>query len=81
MSKERDFDGIFTTPPAGRDDLWTGEVAELAGVTKMTIVRWADAGKVACSRTLGGDRRFARAEVARLLAELGRPVPEWLAPR
>lgn len=66
--------------PARETDLWTGEVATLAGVTKMTIVRWANSGRLPCSRTLGGetnrgDRRFHPYDVAELLMELGRPIP------
>lgn len=61
--------------PARIDDLWTGEVAALAGVAKMTIVRWANAGKIASRRTAGGDRRFAPYDVAELLDSIGRPVP------
>ncbi len=61
-----------------RPALRTGEVARLAGVTPITIVRWANAGRVKCYRTLGGDRRFEPSEVARLLRELGKPVPRNL---
>jgi excisionase family DNA binding protein len=63
----------------GPRPLWTGEVAALAGVSsKMTIVRWANAGRIRHSRTLGGNRRFEQADVRALLVELGRPIPDWL---
>jgi len=79
MTNETYHDQIFTKgPDHGGVDLWTGDVAALAGVTKMTIVRWANDGKVPCSRTFGGDRRFTRADVRVLLAELGREIPGWL---
>src|SRR5262249_39180105 len=62
----------------GPRPLWTGEVAKLAGVTGMTINRWADAGRIVAAKTLGGNRRYEQSEVRRLLAEMGRPVPGWL---
>lgn len=55
------------TRPAMR----TGQVARLAGVEPITIVRWANAGRIECYRTVGGDRRFPVAEVAKLLDALG----------
>lgn len=69
---------IMRQAPAGRVVLWTGEVATLAGVTAMTVTRWASSGKLASSRTPGGNRRYSFAAVAELLAEQGRPVPWWL---
>jgi len=42
-------------------------VAELFGVRVETVRRWADAGKIPCTRTLGGDRRFDPAVVQRIL--------------
>lgn len=69
---------ILRQAPAGRVVLWTGEVATLAGVTPMTVTRWARSGRLASSTTDGGNRRYAFAAVAELLADLGRPVPWWL---
>jgi MerR family transcriptional regulator, light-induced transcriptional regulator len=58
-------------PGTGRselDDLLsTREVARLAGVGPSAVKRWSDAGLLACQKTAGGHRRFARAEVDRLL--------------
>jgi excisionase family DNA binding protein len=49
------------------------EVAELFGVDPKTLVRWAAQGRIAPAQwTLGGHRRYAGAEVARLLAEARR---------
>lgn len=48
---------MTTTPTASRK-LTVGQVAELFGVTTPTVRRWADEGKLPCTRTLGGDRRF-----------------------
>jgi MerR family transcriptional regulator, light-induced transcriptional regulator len=49
------------------DLLSTREVARLAGVGPSAVKRWSDAGLLACQKTAGGHRRFARAEVERLL--------------
>jgi excisionase family DNA binding protein len=65
-------------PDPGPRPLWTGEVAQLAGVTRMTINRWANAGRLPHVRTLGGNRRYEQADVKKLLVTMGRPVPDWL---
>jgi excisionase family DNA binding protein len=39
------------------------EVAALAGVNAKTVSRWEKAGLLAATRTLGGHRRFVRADV------------------
>jgi excisionase family DNA binding protein len=38
--------------------LTVGQVAALFGVEPPTVRRWADAGLLPCTRTMGGDRRF-----------------------
>lgn len=53
--------------------LKAAEVAALFCVSPRTISRWADAGLLACTRTLGGvsgrgHRRFAEDDVQALLA-------------
>ena len=45
----------------------TQEVARRAGVGATAVKRWTDAGLLACVRTAGGHRRFARGEVERFL--------------
>jgi excisionase family DNA binding protein len=45
--------------------LTTRQLARLWQVSEATIKRWADAGHLPSSRTLGGHRRFALDEVAR----------------
>lgn len=45
------------------------EVAILFRVNSKTVSRWATQGKLKTVRTLGGHRRFNRAEVEGLLAE------------
>lgn len=47
----------------------TSEAARRLGVHPDTIVRWADAGRLACWRTPGGQRRFTPADVDALMAE------------
>lgn len=44
------------------------EVAALFRVDPKTVTRWADSGKLAAVRTLGGHRRYMRSEVEALLA-------------
>lgn len=43
------------------------EVADAFQVDPKTVTRWAKAGKLAHIRTLGGHRRYHRAEVEKLL--------------
>ncbi len=43
------------------------EASKMLGVHFSTLRRWADAGKVAHTRTPGGRRRFAREEIEKLL--------------
>jgi MerR family transcriptional regulator, light-induced transcriptional regulator len=38
--------------------LTTAQAAELLGLSRTTIVRWANAGALPCIRTPGGHRRF-----------------------
>jgi excisionase family DNA binding protein len=47
--------------------LTTQDFARLAGVGPTAVKRWTDAGLVACVRTAGGHRRFARSEVERFV--------------
>ena len=49
------------------------EVAWAFGVRRTTVTHWADAGKLRTIRTLGGHRRYFRAEVEHLLT--GEPEP------
>lgn len=47
----------------------TGQVADRFGVNRFTVQKWADEGKLACTRTLGGARRFDADTIDRLAAE------------
>ncbi|HEX6623893.1 MAG TPA: B12-binding domain-containing protein [Pyrinomonadaceae bacterium] len=49
----------------------TRQLARLWKVSEATIKRWADAGHLRPSRTLGGHRRFSLEEVARFQSERG----------
>lgn len=50
--------------------LHPGEVAELFGVTIKTIARWSDNGKLRSTRTVGGHRRYRKADVDSLYKQL-----------
>jgi excisionase family DNA binding protein len=62
----------------GRGVMWAGrrtflsrkEVAELFDVCPSTVTRWAKLGKLPSVPTLGGQRRYPREEVERLLRQL-----------
>lgn len=47
--------------------LTPAEVAQIFRVDPKTVTRWAKQGKLASVRTVGGHRRYRRAEVMALL--------------
>lgn len=49
--------------------LTPGEASALLGTTPKTLVRWSDAGHLPRLRTLGGHRRYAAADIERLVRE------------
>ena len=55
---ERDYESLLTP----------SEVAAMFRVDPKTVTRWAKAGKLTSIRTLGGHRRYRKAEVASLLS-------------
>jgi excisionase family DNA binding protein len=55
-------------------DLGTQDAADILGVHRLTLIRWADDGKVPCWVTPGGQRRF-RAEDIEALRQPVPPVP------
>ena len=55
-----------------RDYLRVAEVAELFHVSTKTVVRWASEGKLPHVLTLGGHRRFPRADIERVVEGLQR---------
>lgn len=54
----------------------TGEAAELLQVTGRTVTRWADDGRLPCSRTFGGHRRYLLADVLKAARKLGIPIDD-----
>ena len=58
-----------------------GQAADLLGVSRSTLRRWADSGKVASGRTPSGQRRFWREDLAALLPAAADPAGSTAAPR
>lgn len=50
-----------------------GEVADLFRVNRNTVLRWAKTGRLPAIMTPGGHRRYVRATVDELYAELSSP--------
>ena len=56
------------TPGEEIEELLTpGEVAKMFGVDPKTVTSWAKRGRLTSVRTLGGHRRYRRAEVSAIL--------------
>lgn len=53
--KGKDFEAEVLLTPA--------QAGAIFGVDPKTITRWADAGKIAFQRTIGGHRRFKEEDV------------------
>ncbi len=51
----------------GPDLMTPGEVAVLFGVNVKTVTRWANAGRLTCTRTPGNTRRYHKAGIEALL--------------
>lgn len=60
------------TTTGKRDYLRVAEVADLFHVSTKTVVRWATEGKLPHVLTLGGHRRFPRADIERVVEGLQR---------
>ncbi|MGC0251550.1 helix-turn-helix domain-containing protein [Pseudactinotalea sp. Z1748] len=58
------------------ETLTTGEAAAIFHVTPSTIKRWADAGQLPHTRTIGGHLRFVRAELEAIEASNTYPTKE-----
>lgn len=52
-----------------------GQVAELLGVSVDTVRRWADGGRLASTRSAGGQRLIDGGDLARFLTEQGTREP------
>ena len=60
-------------PPAAGDDYITvGEASRLLHISAKSVNRWANEGRVPCIVTLGGHRRFRRADIMEIVAEMSR---------
>jgi excisionase family DNA binding protein len=55
--------------------LLPSDVAEVLQVSPKTVTRWAKEGKLASRRTLGGHRRYARADIESLAERLQEQIP------
>jgi excisionase family DNA binding protein len=55
--------------------LLPSEVAEVLQVSPKTVTRWAKEGKLPSRRTLGGHRRYARADIESLAERLEDQIP------
>lgn len=63
------FDRNRTSEPTNLKDLMTpSEVAAAFGVDAKTVTRWAKTAQIDAIRTLGGHRRYSRAQVEDLSA-------------
>ena len=51
------------------DEITTSEAAKILGVTSRTVRNWASEGKLPCTYTEGGHRRFSAAEVQSFLEQ------------
>ncbi len=54
----------------------SGEVASFCAVTKTTILRWVEEGRICAFRTPGGHRRILQSELRSFKAQYG--IPEQL---
>lgn len=60
--------------------LSTQEVASLLSVTETTVKRWADDGKIRCSKTLGGHRKFSLRDIIQFAEKNSYTISGTLAP-
>jgi molybdopterin-binding protein len=58
-----------TQPSTAPTSVRIGRAAEILGVSVDTVRRWADAGRLASTRSAAGQRTVALADVTRLAAE------------
>lgn len=56
----------MTEPNVESEYLSAGEAARTLRVSPKTLIRWADAGRIAHVVTLDGHRCFSRAEIAEM---------------
>jgi predicted site-specific integrase-resolvase len=61
----------MTTNETSRRLMMPGHAAKEAGVTTHTLANWADAGRIRCIRTAGGQRRYVALDIAALAPRAG----------
>ena len=61
--------------PSKSTYLLPSEVARALQVSPKTVTRWAKEGKLPSRRTLGGHRRYARADIESLVERLEEQIP------
>lgn len=58
----------------------TREAAEMLGISRVTLQKWVEKGKVMVGHTLGGHHRFTLEDINEIRREMGLPpleeVPE-----
>jgi excisionase family DNA binding protein len=74
-TRARSTEEPATTKPDRKQEeeveyLTPGQVARMLHVSPKTVDRWADQGRIGCIVTLGGHRRFARADVEEVVAAM-----------
>ena len=67
-----DIVGPCASAGCAEESLSTGQVAELLGVSRRTVVRAIDAGKLPCARSAGGHRSVSLADALAYKAERDR---------
>ena len=58
--------------------LTTGEIARYCGVSKVTVLRWIDAGKLVAFRLPNGHNRIHRDDARVFVQKYKIPMPEIL---
>ena len=57
--------------PTADEFLTPGQVARILHVSPQTVNRWANEGRIPCTLTLGGHRRFRRGDVEAAVRQAG----------
>lgn len=65
--------------PAKEKHFTTHEVAEMCHVTRGSVIRWINEGKLAACVTAGGHHRILSRDIASFLKTLKAPLPEGLS--
>jgi excisionase family DNA binding protein len=61
----------MSTNDTAEEFLTPGQVARILHVSPQTVNRWANEGRIPCTLTLGGHRRFRRADVDAAVRRVG----------